>query len=782
MTPEALGDDRPGDRHTGAAATGPRPHRRGEGAARRRFLGGIAFPPDPFQVEAFDALDAGHSVLVSAPTGSGKTLVAAYAVERALSAGGKSFYTTPLKALSNQKYAELAAAHGSERVGILTGDVAVRPEAPVVVMTTEVLRNMLLAGSDLLAGLRTVVLDEVHYLQDPYRGGVWEEVLVLSPGDVTFVCLSATVANSRELGAWLASVRGPTDVVVERRRPVLLRHHVAVHRRGVGAADDGTDLVPLLSDGRPGGEALRLDQLAQRAVRSQPTGRWRPGRGVGPRSPVRTPRRTELVEALDDRELLPAIVFIFSRAACDDAVRQCLRDGLRLTDHRQRAEIRRLAENHVDTLSDDALAVLAYPEWLEGLERGIAAHHAGLVPAYRETVEECFAAGLLQVVFATETLSLGINMPARTVAIERFDKFGAAGRASLTSGEYAQLTGRAGRRGLDREGHAVVLWAPRTPVAEMARVAVAPPPDLRSTFRPTYNLAVNLVARFDRPTALAVLRRSFAQWQADGGAERSGSGRGLLVEHLGRRLAVLEETGYVDRWRLSAAGTRLARVYHESDLLVAEALGTGVLDGAEPSVLAGVLSAVVFERRRARRTFGAAAGQRRQGGRGGEPGGARIVTAAGPAHLRRGRGLGGDRLGDRRRRELADRLGVLTGLSERIRAVEEVHLVPRTRQPEPGLATAVTAWARGASLGTVLAVAGHDVGEVAPGDFVRTVKQLVDLAGQVAAVAEDGATSAAAAEAVDLLRRDVVAAGGSPAAGSGGSDGGRSATAGHPRP
>ncbi len=764
------------------------------------------FDPDPFQTEAFDALDDGRSVLVSAPTGSGKTLVAAYAVDQALTSGGKAFYTTPLKALSNQKFGELAAEHGGERVGLLTGDTAVRPDAPVVVMTTEVLRNMLLAGSDLLDRLRTVVLDEVHYLQDPYRGGVWEEVLVLCPPTVTFVCLSATVSNAHELGEWLTSVRGPTTVVVERRRPVVLRHHLAVHRRQPEAGGTpATDLLPLLRDGRPGGEALRLDQAARRIAQFEPAPRWRGGDRRGPRLPFRPPRRTELVEALEDRDLLPAIVFIFSRAACDDAVAQCLREGLRLTDHHQRAEIRHIAEAHVEDLSDDALDVLGYPQWLEGLTSGIAAHHAGLVPAFRETVEECFAGGLLQVVFATETLSLGINMPARTVAIERFDKYGGAGRAPLTSGEYAQLTGRAGRRGLDEVGHAVVLWAPDTPVAEMARTAIAPPPDLRSAFRPTYNLAVNLVRRFDRKTAISVLRRSFAQWQADAAAasasvaqpphEKPKGDRGrrgiarsetrssetrssetpssetrssetpsretqrstrrdVLVDHLGRRLAVLEELGYVDQWSLTARGSRLARVYHECDLLVAEAIAEEVLRDAEPAVVAGVLSSLVFERRRARRPPGGPPHGRRRAVRE-----AAREAARETARKQRRKG-GGDRLGEGRRRDIATRLATLDGLADHIRAVEEIHLVPRTRQPEHGLAGAVASWARGASFGTVLEVASQDVGEIAPGDFVRTVKQLVDLVGQVATVAADPATAAAADAAMRLLRRDVVAVGG----------------------
>jgi len=726
---------------------------------RNAFVAHLPFPPDAFQSEAMASLDEGRSVLVSAPTGSGKTLVAAYAVHRALAAGGKAFYTTPLKALSNQKFAELVSAYGGTRVGLLTGDTALLPEAPVVVMTTEVLRNMLLAGSDLLDGLHTVVLDEVHYLQDPYRGGVWEEVLVLTPPEVAFVCLSATVGNAVELGEWLRSVRGPTDLVAEAARPVTLRHHFAVIRAGDRRGAPGVpDLIPLLVEGRPGGEGLRIDQAVQRAIRRRSSGGWPGGGRRGPQLPFRSPRRSEVIESLDDEDLLPAIVFIFSRAACDDAVRQCVADGLRLTDHGQRAAIHRIAEEGVEGLPDDDLRVLGYAEWLEGLEAGITAHHAGLVPAFRETVEACFAAGLLQVVFATETLSLGINMPARTVVIERFSKFGGAGRATLTSGEYAQLTGRAGRRGLDQEGHAVVLWSPETSFAEVARVALSPPPNLRSAFRPTYNLAVNLVRRFDRPTALELLRHSFAQWQADhvdratGPASRPadgalGRGNDGLAEQLGRRLAVLEELGYVDGWRLTGSGLQLSRIYHDADLLVAEAIAGDALAGADPSVLAGVLSALVFERRRARRNPGPEVRRRDRAGR---------PTPASRSARPRSK-PGGDRLGAGRRADLAGRLAALSEHADRVRGLEEIHLVPRLRHPEPGLAGAVTSWSRGAAFGTALDVAAADVGEIAPGDFVRIVKQVADLAGQVAAVAGDPAVAATAGSAVSLLLRDVAA-------------------------
>jgi ATP-dependent RNA helicase HelY len=696
----------------------------GTPAGAADFEADLPFALDDFQRNACHALDAGRSVLVSAPTGSGKTLVAAYAVHRALCARGKAFYTTPLKALSNQKFGELSATYGEEHVGLLTGDTTLRPRAPVVVMTTEVLRNMLLAGSDLLEALHTVVLDEVHFLQDPYRGGVWEEVLVLSPPAIRFVCLSATVNNPDELGRWLHSIRGDTAVVVERERPIVLRHHFTVRRR----EDHETLIVPLLqANGRPAQDGLRIDQAVRRAQQGRGA-HWQ-SRARGPRLPYGAPRRTELVAALDQREMLPAIVFIFSRAACDDAVQQVTRDGLRLNDSHERVATRRIAERRVEPLSDEDLRVLGYGEWLEGLERGVAAHHAGLVPVFRETVEECFAAGLLKVVFATETLSLGINMPARSVVIERFTKFGAAGRATLTSGEYLQLTGRAGRRGLDEEGHAVVCWSGEVTFADVARVASAPPPDLRSAFRPTYNLAVNLVARFDPDTADEVLRRSFAQWQA--------RKPDLLSRQLERRMAVLEEMGYLDGWALTRAGHRLARIYHEADLLVAETLGGGVLRDTEPAVLAGVLSAVVFEPRRARRLPGHGYAHRRE----------------------RRRGRLQDRLGDARAADLAWRCAAVGAMAERLQAVEETHLVPKTRLPAPGLATAVASWVRGAPFATALGVAGRDAGEMAPGDFVRTMKSVADLAQQVSYTATDPGIAAAAREAVGCLLRGVVAGG-----------------------
>jgi ATP-dependent RNA helicase HelY len=483
---------------------------------RPAFEAGLGFALDPFQREALDALDAGHSVLVAAPTGSGKTIVAEYAVALALAQGTKAFYTTPLKALSNQKYGELAARHGAKRVGLLTGDNAVNGDAPAVVMTTEVLRNMIYAGSPALEQLRYVVLDEVHYLQNRYRGAVWEEVIIHLPPEVDLVCLSATVSNAEEFADWIRTVRGETVAIIEERRPVELTHLYAVAEKG----SDEIHLLPTFVPG-PGGEPrpnVDAERLDARGARRGGDGRgqWGGTRGAGrSRSRLATPRRAELLEVLADRSMLPAITFIFSRAACNDAVQQCLHAGIRLTDSGERAAIREIAEARTRALSDEDLDALGYDAWISGLEAGLAAHHAGMVPPMKEAVEEAFAAGLVKAVFATETLSLGINMPARSVVIEKLSKFTGEHHEFLTPGEYTQLTGRAGRRGIDDVGYAVVCWSPFVPFDQVAGLASRRTYALTSSFRPTYNMAANLVARYPADVAHHLLNLSFAQYRAD---------------------------------------------------------------------------------------------------------------------------------------------------------------------------------------------------------------------------------------------------------------------------
>ncbi|WP_367040181.1 DEAD/DEAH box helicase [Streptomyces sp. Je 1-332] len=475
------------------------------------------FGLDPFQIDACRALEAGKGVLVAAPTGSGKTIVGEFAVHLALLQGKKCFYTTPIKALSNQKYADLSKRYGADKVGLLTGDNSVNSDAPVVVMTTEVLRNMLYSGSQSLLNLGYVVMDEVHYLSDRFRGAVWEEVIIHLQESVTLVSLSATVSNAEEFGDWLDTVRGDTQVIVSEHRPVPLFQHVLAGRR----------MYDLFEEGEGQRKAVNPDltrMARMEASRSYNPRDRRKGKMVREadrererrqRSRIWTPGRPEVIDRLDSEGLLPAITFIFSRAACESAVQQCLYAGLRLNDDDARAQVREIVEERTAAIPDEDLHVLGYYEWLEGLERGIAAHHAGMLPTFKEVVEELFVRGLVRAVFATETLALGINMPARSVVLEKLVKWNGEQHADITPGEYTQLTGRAGRRGIDVEGHAVVLWQRAMSPEHLAGLAGTRTYPLRSSFKPSYNMAVNLTEQFGRHRSRELLETSFAQFQAD---------------------------------------------------------------------------------------------------------------------------------------------------------------------------------------------------------------------------------------------------------------------------
>ncbi|MET3812180.1 DEAD/DEAH box helicase [Arthrobacter sp. UYEF3] len=524
-------------------------------AEAKTYLGGftrsLAFDLDPFQREACLSLQAGRGVLVAAPTGAGKTIVGEFSVYLALQRGLKAFYTTPIKALSNQKYAELAEKYGAAQVGLLTGDTSINGEAPVVVMTTEVLRNMLYAGSETLNDLGFVVMDEVHYLADRFRGAVWEEVIIHLPSEVQVASLSATVSNAEEFGAWLDTVRGQTDVIVSEHRPVPLWQHVMVGRKIVDLfagdtsfdeiAPAGEDNVAATAETAGPGAAItersgfevNPELLSMARAESQMNFRGRFGHGgrnqrprnqrsqrdeapqSGTRSPVRKASRPQVIASLDRMDLLPAITFIFSRAGCDAAVAQCVSAGLWLTTEQEQLVIARRVDQAAQDIPSDDLDVLGFWSWRDGLLRGLAAHHAGMLPTFKEVVEKLFVDGLVKAVFATETLALGVNMPARCVVLEKLDKFNGEAHVNITAGEYTQLTGRAGRRGIDVEGHAVVLWQPGTDPAAVAGLASRRTYPLNSSFRPTYNMSINLVAQFGRPRAREILESSFAQFQAD---------------------------------------------------------------------------------------------------------------------------------------------------------------------------------------------------------------------------------------------------------------------------
>jgi len=835
------------------------------------------FTLDPFQQQAVDALSEGHSVLVAAPTGSGKTLVAEHALDLAVQTGQRAFYTSPIKALANQKFRDFSRRYGTEAVGLLTGDNSIRGDASVVVMTTEVLRNMLYVDAPGLDRLGWVVLDEVHYLQDKYRGPVWEEVILHLDPSVKLVSLSATVSNIDQLGDWLETVRGTTTVVRSSKRPVKLTEMLA----WAEPKSARTNLLPLFVKGKPHAKGSELDGQGEDRYRGRTRG------GSSPRK-ARAPRRTALVSHLNRQNMAPVIYFIFSRAGCDDAAGQLADAGSDFTTGEQKERIRDIVESHLRVIGERDQAALKLDRWTDRLERGIASHHAGLVPAMKEAAETAFGEGLITVVFATETLALGINMPARTVVIENLSKFNGETHEILTPLQYTQLTGRAGRRGIDTVGYGVTAWSPFVTFDELTTLASSRKFELTSAFRPSYNMTVNLINRLDRPMAETIVGRSFAQFQVDANAVRieqdlqriqarittledearcdrgdvreyvewvaagddnqdvaavvkamrslrpghviaaPGVGHavvltatdrkrtgprlrvvtpdgqssmveaddlllppevvatvelpvpfapkqpafhracadlvvalnlgplsftgfdhpvgecadldahldaldeidrmedrarrsrrrlnhrsGRLLEEFDQMAALLEQRGYVAGWELTQSGELLMRLYHESDLLIAEAVREGLFDGLSFGEVAGFASCFTYEHRSKQ-----------------PPPPPDFPTAAVETAWNR-----------------------LVNLTRELRRDERHGLgAPRTREPEAGFCQAAFDWSTGAGLDVVLP-------EDQPGgDFVRNVNQLLDLLRQLQVAAPSSPTRSAAREAIQGLNRGVVKA------------------------
>ena len=831
------------------------------------FLSQLSYQPDDFQVRAMDSIDADASVLVAAPTGSGKTLIAEYGIARARSLKKRAFYTTPIKALSNQKFRDLGELYGAHNVGLVTGDNAINAEAPVVVMTTEVLRNMIYASSHRLDDLGVVVLDEVHYLQDAYRGPVWEEVIIQLDPEVQLVCLSATVSNADEVGEWLTTVRGRTDVVVETTRPIELVNHFAVHDK----TSDRTEMFHTIVGGEPNRHVQRL--LSGGRPNGGRQGNNKKARRFSP------PTRPETVELLHDNAMLPAIVFIFSRAQCEDAVASCMRSGMILTTADEESRIIEIVERHCASLSDDDRLALEYSQFLDDIGTGISCHHAGMIPMFKEAVEECFVQGLVKVVFATETLAVGINMPARAVVIEKLTKYTGDHHQLLRASEFTQLTGRAGRRGLDDIGHAISLWNPFVTFEQVAGLALSKSFRLTSAFRPTFNMAVNMVRNHSEDGAHHILNLSFAQFQADRDvvlseallekkrrelallerttpleyeesesttgassveaeialrALRPGDvvvfdasnirGRGLVLATAARRagirltvltpskktlevmakdlrslpakgthvdlpipfeptrtefikeavarlvkakvdetttrsietdteirvadspvsaknikrlrrdieqmeqqtrhrsgsvgarfmdvVALLEDLGYIDDWSLTPKGETLSGIFHESDLLVVEVMDKGILNGLSINDLVAVLSTLIFEPR------------------GGDTG----AATRWPSDI------------------IRQRFKRIEKVSQRLQDLQRERGLHVHRAPHGGLAFETSAWASGKPLSKILDP------DLTPGDFVRSIRQLIDLLRQIVNTTDNEDLRQSAELAISSIDRGVVAA------------------------
>ena len=857
---------------------------------RQTLIGGYQFELDTFQLQAFDHIDAGKSVLVAAPTGSGKTVVAEYAIGLARKLGKRAFYTAPIKALSNQKFHELTLLHDPQQVGLMTGDNSINPQAPIIVMTTEVLRNMIYARSTSIDNLGVVVLDEVHFLQDAYRGPVWEEVIIHLEPTVQLVCLSATVSNADELCEWLTTVRGPTIPIVETKRPVELFNHYVV-------GDKTTSKVRVfdtLVGGKPNEQVSKIENSsAPRSKKQHSYGsRGRPGMAT---TRFYAPNRSDVVLQLREDDLLPAIYFIFSRNQCDEAAHSCLKQGISFTTKQERAAIAEILDSHVEAFTDDDLAALQYSRFLAQLEAGIGVHHAGLVPSFKEAVEECFAKGLVKIVFATETLAVGINMPARAVVLDKLTKYNGETHQLLKPSDFSQLTGRAGRRGLDTVGHALTLWNPFVTFEQVAALVSSRSFVLNSAFRPTYNMAANLIRTTSKVQARHLLNLSFAQFQSGkdiveiqariqrrskelvrlqdqafstyGDIEeyRAGStarkplqnsedvfsslrpgdvvligetlpnerlvvissanrgsggklslltiGKGVktitardITEHVytighialptpyqptnsrflketsaklsrfkinermlvrsGRNRKVrndhpflndpdakfklnaaesadriakelaqlekrvstsvqsvskkfedltdlLEQWGYVDDWKLTKKGVRLGRIFHESDLLIAECLSEGVFDDLDQHELASLTSVFVYEDRKR--------------------------EALERIHFPNSK--------------LDDRWARIEQISRKLSAQEVQYGLLPHRFPDPGFMCTAYDWAHGTSLFDIL-----DEDDVTAGDFVRTMKQLIDLLRQFSTIDDETVSSTISGLAAKSLFTGVVAA------------------------
>ena len=442
------------------------------------------FELDDFQKQAIAALDNNHSVVVCAPTGSGKTLIGEYAIYRALAHGKRVFYTTPLKALSNQKLRDFREQFGHQNVGLLTGDASVNRDSPILVMTTEIFRNMLYGtpigevGTS-VQDVESVILDECHYMNDRQRGTVWEESIIYAPANIQLVALSATVKNSDQLTDWIQQVHGPTSLIYSDFRPVPLRFHFC----------------------NPNG-FFRLLNPKETGINPKLKSRGRNHRGK-----QKTPALASVISHLQQRDLLPAIYFIFSRKGCDKAINEV--GPLNLVSAEEAAALKTQIDAFLARTPEGARNGHVGP-----LYRGIAAHHAGILPAWKSLVEELFQQGLIKVVFATETLAAGINMPARTTVISSLSKRTDRGHRLLTGSEFLQMAGRAGRRGMDEQGHVTTVQTRFEGASEAAYLATSGSDPLMSQFAPSYGMVLNLMQTHTLEEAQTLIERSFGQYLA----------------------------------------------------------------------------------------------------------------------------------------------------------------------------------------------------------------------------------------------------------------------------
>ncbi len=649
------------------------------------------FQLDDFQKEAIEALEGENSVLVTAPTSSGKTLIAEYAIAKALKSSKRVYYTAPIKALCNQKFRDFSDEFGFNNVGLVTGDHSIRNDSRILVMTTEVLRNMLYSSKGVPEDLYCVVLDEIHFLEDPYRGAVWEEIILTLPKEILLVALSATVSNSDELNDWIISVRGNNSQITRNTRPVPLKGHYLATEKN---KSHRLVRIPVLKNGKPNSKGA-IFKTVNRGKGRKFSYRWT------------TPRRSEVVLELQKNQMLPAIFFIFSRKGCDDARDAMVRYSYSLNTKNESDRAVAYAENRIAVLSAEEKELLKVDTLLEGFKKGFASHHAGLLPLFKQTIEELFSEGLLKVVFATETLAVGINMPARSVVIEKVSKFNGETHDILKPSQFTQLTGRAGRRGIDEEGHTLTCWSPFITFDEVVDLTTSKDFRLSSAFTPTYNMIANLLATRTEEEATRLLASSFAQFQKERNPKTSNRN---LLEEVSARRHVLEKNGMAHGWKLTEIGEPLTRIFNEHDLLITKSISEGIFKDLREEELAALVSCFVYNNRRHDRKI------RKQ-----------------QTHWS----------------FASERIEKLLLLNREISEIEDSYKIESIVNPDPGFAQVIHDWVLGSELSDVLTE------EFSGGEFVRNLRLSMDLLKQISNVLPSESRKTALS-AIDLIERGVV--------------------------
>jgi len=665
------------------------------GAQSKRLTEWKGYTLLPFQIQALDAVRKGHNVLVAAPTGSGKTLVAEYAIEEAVKGGKRCIYTSPIKALSNQKYRDFRDDPDVD-VGLMTGDVTIHPRGRVLILTTEILRNAIFENPSLLDDVGFVIFDEIHFMDDRERGTVWEESLIFLPESVRLICLSATVSNVEQLGSWLGEIRTqPMEVVRESKRPVPLAHYCWTERNGT--------FIP----GKLKGIRNRA-RTAQAATSSRRGGR-RNGRGRrGGRTFSAPPDPTPLFDELVSECELPALVFSFSRKDCERLARRNEHRQLLTPAEAQAMEALQLELVQVFQLQERVLR----GEIFALARGGVGYHHAGMLPVFKEVVERMFTAGLLKLLFTTETFALGINMPARSVIFNALRKFDGVSFDYLRTRDFLQMAGRAGRQGIDSKGQVYCVLGDRDLLeAPLERLFAGKPEAVTSRFNLSYSSILHLVERVGREYLHEAWERSFNCYQGrEGNAKARTRQRRDQRRSIDRYLALLDELEYLDGDSLTPRG-RIACTLNGYELQMSELLFRGTLENLNPKALASVLVGLVYEERRRHD----------------------------PPRV-------SERMYGALRRSVSAVVREVNGLEARL------GIDPPVKRPDWGLTPVVLRWYEGAELEEL-----EELGGSASGDICRVFRMTVQLMRNVRrALGPDSDLSDVLQDAITALNRDEI--------------------------